>query len=184
MSQINEIKSDSVLVNEASEGDATAFAELLARHYDLIYRVAFRILGNQQDAEDIAQDVCVALPNKLASFQGKSKLTTWLYQITLNQCRDLMRKNANSQKTQTDFIDVHEMNHIENEQRRETLEWAYNAIDYLTAPLRETALLVVAEGLNHAETAEILGIKESTVSWRMMEVKKKLKAREKVEASE
>lgn len=184
MSQVYQIKSDTVLVEDANKGDATAFAELLARHYDLIYRVAFRSLGNQQDAEDIAQDVCVALPTKLQTFQGKSKLTTWLYQITLNQCRDLMRKNASSQKTQADFIDVHEMNNSENEQRRKTLEWAYNAIDYLTEPLRETALLVVAEGLNHAEAAEILGIKESTVSWRMMEVKKKLKAREKVEASE
>ncbi|HIQ14626.1 MAG TPA: RNA polymerase sigma factor [Leucothrix sp.] len=181
---MSEIKSDIDIVAEANKGDATAFAELLARHYDLIYRVAFRSIGNQQDAEDIAQDVCVALPKKLASFQGRSKLTTWLYQITLNQCRDLMRKNSCSQKTQSDYIDVHEMNQIENEQRRKTVEWAYNAIDYLTEPLRETALLVVAEGLNHAETAEILGIKESTVSWRMMEVKKKLKAREKVEASE
>ncbi len=178
------LKSDIDLVNEANEGDATAFAELLTRHYDLIYRVAFRSMSNQQDAEDIAQDVCVALPKKLASFQGKSKLTTWLYQITLNQCRDLMRKNASSQKTQADFIDVYEMNNLENEQRRKTVEWAYNAIDYLTEPLRETALLVVAEGLNHAETAEILGIKESTVSWRMMEVKKKLKVREKADVGE
>ena len=179
---MSEMKSDTELVEEANNGEASAFAELLERHYALIYRIAFRSLGNQQDAEDIAQDVCVALPKKLASFQGKSKLTTWLYQITLNQCRDLMRRTASSKKMQSGFIEVNAMHSSANEERRKTLEWAYNAIDSLAEPLRETALLVVAEGLNHAETAEILGIKESTVSWRMMEVKKKLKAREKVEA--
>lgn len=182
MSKIKSDKSDNELVKQANSGEATAFAELLKRHYDLIYRVAFRTLANQQDAEDIAQDVCVSLPKKLTSFQGKSKLTTWLYQITLNKCRDLIRKNVSSQKTQSAFMDVYEINHSENEQQRKIVEWAYNAIEFLTEPWRETALLVVAEGLNHAETAEILGIKESTVSWRMMEVKKKLREREKVEA--
>ena len=179
---MSEFKSDKELVEAANNGQATAFSALLERHYDLIYRVAFRSLGNQQDAEDIAQDVCIALPKKLTSFQEKSKLTTWLYQITLNQCRDLMRKNLSSQKTQSAFIDIHEMHLADNEQQQKIVEWAYNAINFLTEPWRETALLVVAEGLNHAETAEILGIKESTVSWRMMEVKKKLKAREKMEA--
>ena len=177
-----EIKSDSELVKLANSGEATAFTELLERHYDLIYRLAFRTLGNQQDAEDIAQDVCISLPKKLASFQGKSKLTTWLYQITLNQCRDLIRKNVSSQKTQLAFIDVHKLNLANNEHQQKIVEWAYKAIGFLTEPWRETALLVVAEGLNHAEAAEILGIKESTVSWRMMEVKKKLKEREKMEA--
>jgi RNA polymerase sigma-70 factor (ECF subfamily) len=180
---MSEAITDIQLVEAVNNGEATAFTELLERHYDLIYRVAFRTLGNLQDAEDIAQDVCVALPSKLASFQGKSKLTTWLYQVTLNQCRDLLRKTANSQRTQLDFIAVNEMHNSDNEDRKKALEWAYTAINFLNEPLRETALLVVAEGLNHAETAEILNIKESTVSWRMMEVKKKLKARENVEAS-
>jgi len=175
---MTEIKSDFELVKEANNGEAAAFAELLGRHYDLIYRIAFRTLGNQQDAEDTAQDICVALPKKLTSFQGKSKLTTWLYQITLNQCRDLMRKSTSSQRMMADFSEISALQTYQNEEHRKTVEWAYNAIDSLTEPWRETALLVVAEGLTHAETAEILGIKESTVSWRMMEVKEKLKARE------
>ena len=174
--------SDTELVAQANTGEATAFAELLERHYALIYRIAYRTLGNQQDAEDIAQDVCVALPKKLLSFQGKSKFTTWLYQVTLNQCRDFMRKQASKYKSQTDYIEVAALHSAENEQQKKALEWAYQAIDSLSEPLRETAILVVAEGLNHAETADILGIKESTVSWRMMEVKKMLKAREQLEA--
>lgn len=175
---MTEIKSDFELVKEANNGETAAFAELLGRHYDLIYRLAFRTLGNQQDAEDTAQDICISLPKKLTSFQGKSKFTTWLYQITLNQCRDLMRKSTSSQRMMSDFSEISVLQTYQNEEHRKAVEWAYNAIDYLTEPWRETALLVVAEGLTHAETAEILGIKESTVSWRMMEVKEKLKARE------
>jgi len=170
--------SDHELVEAANNGQASAFAGLLERHYDLIYRVALRTLGNRQDAEDVTQDICVDLAKKLASFRGKSKFTTWLYQITLNKCRDLMRRKASSRQTQTDYSDVLANHQFINESRREALEWAYQAIDYLTEPLRETALLVVAEGLNHAQAAEILQIKEATVSWRMMEVKKKLKERE------
>lgn len=179
---MNVMKSDTKLVIEANNGNATAFAELLERHYDLLYRVALRTVGNQQDAEDIAQDVCVALPKKLSSFQGKSKLTTWLYQITLNQCRDFMRRTVSADKKHHDFIEANALLHAANEQQQKALIWAYTAINYLSEPLRETAILVVAEGLNHAEVAEILGIKESTVSWRMMKVKMKLKAREKAEA--
>jgi len=176
------MKSDLELVTQANTGNAAAFAELLERHYDLLYRIALRTVGNPQDAEDIVQDVCVALPKKLTSFQGKSKLTTWLYQVTLNQCRDFMRRTASSDKKHHDFIAANALLHAANEQQKKALEWAYAAISSLSEPLHETAILVVAEGLNHAEAAEILGIKESTVSWRMMQVKMKLKAREKVEA--
>lgn len=177
---MNEIKSDIELIEAINQGDAIAFTALLERHYDLIYRVAFRTLFNQQDAEDVAQDISIALPKKLQSFQGKSKLTTWLYQITLNQCRDLMRKSSRSKSMMADFSEINVLQTFQNEEHRKAVEWAYNSIDYLTEPWRETTLLVVAEGLTHAEAAEVLDIKESTVSYRMMEVREKLKAREEV----
>ena len=90
--------SDHALVEKTNRGDSAAFAALLERHYDLIYRLAYRMLGNQQDAEDITQDVCVALPQKLRKFKGHSKLTTWLYQVTVNTCRDFLRRSTNTQK--------------------------------------------------------------------------------------
>ena len=146
---MNEL-SDNELVKAANSGQATAFAVLLERHYDLIYRIAYRTLANQQDAEDIAQDICVSLPKKLLTFKGKSKLTTWLYQITLNQCRDAIRKNSSIQRVMADFSEIYELQHGHNEEQQKILAWAYNAIDCLTEPWRETAILVVAEGLTHA----------------------------------
>ena len=62
--------SDENLVAAANQGDGQAFGLLLSRHYDLIFRLGFRILGARADAEDLAQDICVALPGKLAGFRS------------------------------------------------------------------------------------------------------------------
>ncbi len=178
------LTSDSILVGRANSGDASAFATLLERHYDLIYRLSYRILGNQQDAEDIAQDVCVALPNKLASFKGNAKFTTWLYQITLNTCRDFMRRKVSSRKAHADYAQVQEIRRDTQMQKAQDVLEAYRLIETLPDDLRETALLITAEGLNHAEAAKILEIKESTVSWRMLKVREKLSAQVQREAGE
>lgn len=167
---INDIE----LVAKAVSGDTRAFSALLERHYDLIFRLAFRTLTNQQDAEDITQDICVSLPRKLTSFQGSAQFTTWLYQVTLNACRDFRRRMARTRKTHSEYGEISALRDEDSRQRQKDAQWAYYAIDTLGEPLRETALLVVAEGLNHAQVGEIQGIKESTVSWRMLKIREKL----------
>ena len=161
-----------------------AFATLLERHYDLVFRLAYRMLGNQQDAEDITQDICVALPARLTSFKGNSKLTTWLYQMTVNACRDFRRRCVRSHKAYADYAQLSEIHSDTQAQKLQDAAEVYRLIDTLKEDLRETALLVVAEGLNHAEAARIQGIKESTVSWRMLKVRENLSAQVQREASE
>ena len=73
----NERKDDS-LARRAAAGDTEAFAALPERHYERVYRVAARVLGDTGEAGDVAQDVCVGLPDKLASYRGRSRFTTWL----------------------------------------------------------------------------------------------------------
>lgn len=74
------------------------------------------------------------------------------------------------------------MQREEDSERAKELRWLYECLKEVGDELRETAVLVLAEGLNHAEAAKVLEIKESTVSWRMHELRKKLKimAREEV----
>ena len=84
--------SDIELAKLAGNGDRGAFQELLERHYDTLYRVAYRFTGSEADAEDIAQDVCLALADKIASFRGQSQFSTWLYRVAMNACRDFARK--------------------------------------------------------------------------------------------
>ncbi len=88
---------DNELAAQANAGNRAAFSMLLERHYDLIYRLAYRILSNREDAEDLAQEICVSLPKKLKSFVGKSKMTTWLYQVTMNAARDFLRRRSTIQ---------------------------------------------------------------------------------------
>lgn len=166
---------DNELVKRALEGDRRAFAVLVERHYDLIYRLAFKVVRERADAEDIAQDVCVSLARRLESFGGRSRLTTWLYQVTLNAARDFLRRKATIGRLQSDFAEQAEMDRADEAERQRDSDWAYEAIATLKEDLRETALLVVSEGLNHAEAGEVLGIREATISWRMMKVRNHLK---------
>ncbi len=72
---------DGYLVRRAQEGYLDAYAELVDRHGRLAYRVALRLLGNHDDAEDVAQEALVSAWQQLPGFQGKSSYATWLYQI-------------------------------------------------------------------------------------------------------
>ena len=91
------MNSDSTLVQKAATGDRAAYQLLLERHYDMIYRVAYRFTGHAQSAEDVAQDVCVSLVDKLKSFRGDSAFSTWIYRIIVNACRDMQRKQSSHQ---------------------------------------------------------------------------------------
>src|SRR3954468_21764031 len=72
--------------------DRAAFEALLRRHYDRIHGLAWQLTGSRADADDIAQDVCCALVEKLGSFRGEARFTTWLTGITFNACRDMKRR--------------------------------------------------------------------------------------------
>jgi RNA polymerase sigma-70 factor (ECF subfamily) len=166
---------DNELAGRAAAGDAAAFRALLERHYDGIFRLAYRLTGNRPDAEDIAQDVCVGLADRLGSFRGEAKFSTWLYRIVVNVCRDRWRRRAIAQHATAHFAEIEDLNRAADAERGEQLGWVWQMLDRFSEDIRETAILVLAQQLNHGEAAEILGVKESTVSWRMHELRKELK---------
>src|SRR5918994_7052970 len=86
--------SDAELIGRAQGGDRRAFGKLLERHYDFVYRAAYRWCGKKADAEDIAQEVCVRLGRAIRDYHGSGAFTTWLYTMTLNAARDVMRKTV------------------------------------------------------------------------------------------
>ena len=169
-------KSDETLVLLAKDGDGVAFRQLLERHYDTVYRVAYRFLGSAADAEDLAQEVCADLAMKIAGFKGLSRFTTWLYSVTLNAVRDRARRQAAQKKLQVNYVAFAAQQAADWADSDTRLRWLYQALDAQDQGLKETALLVLAENLSHAEAGAALGISEGTVSWRMHEVKKRLKA--------
>src|SRR6476646_5527485 len=90
-------ESDFDLVLAARGGDRSAFEALLRRHYDRIHGLAWKLTGTRADAEDIAQDVCCTLVERLAEFRGEAKFTTWLTSIVYNACRDAGRRRRSFQ---------------------------------------------------------------------------------------
>ena len=83
---------DAELVAAARAGSRDAFEKLLRRHYDRIHGIAWQLTGSRSDADDIAQDVCCALVDKIGAFRGEAKFSTWLTGITFNACRDFRRR--------------------------------------------------------------------------------------------
>jgi RNA polymerase sigma-70 factor, ECF subfamily len=170
-------KNELELIARARKGDRDAFQRLLEGYYDMIYRVAYRFTGLKTDAEDIAQDVCVGLVDKLKGFKGESSVSTWLYRIVVNACNDFHRKNKSHRTLDERYTELGAQERAGDADNAKMLGWLYRQIATLSDDMKETALLVLGEQLSHAEAGKVLGIKEATVSWRMHEIRKELKAR-------
>lgn len=173
---------DNALALAAGEGDRAAFAALIDRHYDRIFRFAWRLTGAADQAEDLAQDVSILLARRIRQFRGDAKFTTWLYQVTLNAARDAGRRNATRCKAMDRYAEDLDRSMAEDRDRATSAGWLQTALATLRDDWRETAALVVGEGLTQAEAGEALGISEGTVAWRMTEVKKALTAFAEAEA--
>ena len=149
----------------AGSGDRDAFSVLIRRHYDRIYRMGWRLTGTQHDAEDLAHDIMAALPAKLRSYPGEAKFTTWIYRVVMNAATDRARKAGRRAKARA----------AEQAEARESYDWLMAAMRSLTPELRETVALTLGEDLTQREAAEVLGVSEGTVAWRVSEVKAHLR---------
>ena len=167
---------DRALARRAAAGDGEAFAALLERHYDRIYRIGARVLGDADEAADLAQDVCVGLPARLASWRGESRFTTWLYRVVVNAARDALRRKAARRRSERAFAETEALLRADAAAGECESFWLRSALGQLSDELRATVFLVLEEGLRHAEAGAVLGVSESTVSWRMHEVRKRLRA--------
>lgn len=163
---------DSSLVAAACAGNRDAFAALLERHYDRIHGLAWHLTGSRTDADDIAQDVCCTLVEKIGSFRGEAKFTTWLCGITFNACRDWRRRHRSFGSFTEKLTVLVGLAATSDHRDPYDAIWLKSAIARLKPALRETVVLVAGEQLTHAEAAAILGIAEATVAWRMHEVRR------------
>ncbi|WP_420395387.1 RNA polymerase sigma factor [Nioella sp.] len=164
---------DQDLALAAAGGDADAFEALLSRHYDRLFALAFRLTGSRAEAEDLTQDICAALPAKLASYRGQAQVTTWLYRVAVNAATDRRRRAAAHARAAEGWGDWEVNRRKAATEESEQVAWLYRAMAQLSDTLRDTLALVL-DDLTHAEVAEILGVSEGTVSWRISEAKKAL----------
>lgn len=167
---------DDLLARAAQAGDRAAFAALVGRHYDRIQGLAWRLTGRRDEAQDLAQDICAALPAKLMAWRGEAKFTTWLYRVVVNAAHD-RRRRAQAHARAADGWGSWELaRQAEAEQSAAAQDWLAQAMQRLSPELRDTVALVLGEDLTQAQAGEVLGVSEGTVAWRMSEVKKRLRA--------
>ncbi len=152
-----------------------AFEALVESNYMFVYKVAFKWCRNKEDAEDITQDVFLKLAQKIQGFKETSSFKTWLYRIVINAAKDFFKKNKRKKEKESAFLEHEKLNANISSKETPLGEKLYSLIDNLPIKQKEAALLVFSEGLSHKEAADVLNCAETTISWRVFQVRKRLK---------
>src|SRR5512147_2584 len=93
------------LLRRLRDRDERAFRELVEAHRDKVFNITFRMLGNRADAEDVAQEVFIAVFKTIGDFREESKFSTWLYRVAVNHCKNRIKYLARRQDKNKDELD-------------------------------------------------------------------------------
>lgn len=175
---------DSIIVR-AQAGDDAAFDQLMVCHQRRVVTVAWRLLGNRDDARDAAQEAFLRVYRHLGKFDPKQDFSGWLYRIVVNVCRDVARRrgrHAQAASLETEFesgslIEPPSAADAEAEAiRAEQQQIILRALSTLTEKERAAIVLRDLEGLPTAEVARILGSSQATVRSQISAARAKIKA--------
>lgn len=168
--------SDEELVARSMGGDLDSFNQLVLRWERPIYALAYRVIGREEEARDVAQETFLRAFRALSGFKGEAKFSSWLYRITLNLCRDWIRKEKRTRVSQPpeglDIVDLAgaaiPTETIEQRIGRKDLGRAVSkAMAALPEEQRTAIILKEYHGLTFQEIAEMLGCPLSTVKTRL-----------------
>jgi RNA polymerase sigma-70 factor (ECF subfamily) len=154
--------SDATLLERLRSGDSTAFDELFLRHYAAVYRVLYGVVGNAQEAEDLAQETFTALYRQPPRLDGSGALGGWLYRVAVNRAYNVIRSNRRLQRRLV-WAEPEQQSDPQDEYlRREERERVQAALVRL--PERTAKLLLLRyAGLAYAEIAAALQVAPSSV---------------------
>ncbi len=161
---------DAELLQAHVDGDAAAFATLVARHQDRLWAVALGVMRNPEDAADALQDAYISAFRRAGSFRGEARVTTWLHRVVVNACLDRLRslKVRATEMLPEDLDRSPELaaeptDPVEAEQNRAQI---LAALGRLNADQRAALVLVDMQGYSVDEAAAILGCAPGTVKSR------------------
>jgi len=174
------------LIEQLKQGDQTAFRQIVETWQDLVYNTAIGIVQNAEDAEDVAQEVFVQVYESIDGFKGESKLSTWLYRITLSKAMDHLRRKKRKKRFafvrslfgENNEATIHppDFNHpgvlMDNKETAATL---FTALSQLPENQRIAFTLHKIEGLSYQEVSEVMGTTVSSVESLMHRAKNNLK---------
>ena len=173
------------LIRLARDGNGEAFADLMRAHQDPVYRLALRMTGSEQDAQDVSQEVFLKAYTELANFRGDSRLSVWLYRVTTNLCIDLQRKkkrrptvsivqeDPDGEAEEMEFPDLRYAPETQAE-RRALQEAIAGALSRLSPQHREILLLREYGDYSYEELARMLHLTEGTVKSRLARAREKI----------
>jgi RNA polymerase sigma-70 factor (ECF subfamily) len=173
--QILQLDDDFSLIQRFIEGDESTFRILVQRHKDKIRNIIYLTLNSSEAVDDIAQDVLITIYRNLKNFRFQSQFSTWLYRITVNKCKDHLRKV----RIRSIFAPMkdgeEEPVYLPSMELKEISEIVNNAIAKLPEKLRLPLLLKDIEGLSYQEIAETVECEIGTVKSRIFRAREGLR---------
>jgi len=176
---------EDVLVERAQNGERAAFDELVRRHFARIHGLAFRLVGNHEDAEDLAQECFVRAFGALRFYRADASFSTWLYRIALHLARDARRRRrevaaadlAAGPELGPELARVTGDGPSQGATQRELVARLAREIDALPENLRESLVLRVLEGLEYEDVARVRGVRLQTARTHVMRARRELARR-------
>jgi len=167
--------SDAQLVLAFQAGDEAAFEALYQRHRRSVFNVAYRLLGNSDSADDVAQEVFVKLYISPRAYRPSAKLSTWLYRVTYNACIDEIRKRRSRPSEMPDSEIGHSpVSAMESDELARAVK---EAIASLPEKQRAAVVLQRYEGLSYQEIADVLKASVSAVESLLFRARESLKTK-------
>ena len=180
-----------MLVRRLQQRDERAFQEVVRLYQHKVFNLVFRMIGNREEAEDVAQDVFVTVLKAIDTFRGDSKFSTWLYRIAVNTCKNRLKYlGRRSYRATSELDEAAERAMLEAQpsgltphidgpeavvEGRQMERLLQEGIALLDAEHRELLVLRDVEELSYDEIASITGLPEGTVKSRLHRARMALK---------
>jgi RNA polymerase sigma factor (sigma-70 family) len=177
---------EAILIENLRRGDQSAFREIVEATKDMVYNTALGILQNTEDAEDITQEVFVQAYESIDKFKGESKLSTWLYRITVTKSIDQIRKKKRKKRFGflqsmfgNDDLVVHEPPDFNHPgvllDKKEDATLLFKSVEKLPENQKTAFVLNKMEGLSYQEVSEVMDTTVSSVESLLHRAKTNLK---------
>lgn len=175
------------LIQKSKSGDVKSFEILISRYEKLAYNVAYRILGNEEDAKDMTQESLIKVYKYLKNFRMDSSFSTWLYRIVMNTCKDELRKkklnviSIDKPINTTDgsmYMDLKDFSSTPEEEleSKETQGEVQKALSKVNEKNRIVVVLRDIKGFTYSEISEILDVPVGTIKSRINRGRQELKS--------
>jgi len=177
---------ESMLIEKSIQGDVASFEKLIVNYNRYVYNIAYRMMGNEEDAKDMSQETLIKAFKAISKFKMESSFSTWLYRITINVCKDEIRRRKETvlsydaeiadEGTLKDIISDERTNPLLVYEKTELKSSIESALNKLSDDNKSVVVLKDILGYSYEEIGQILEIPIGTVRSRLNRSRSALKS--------